>query len=210
MADISFFAGQGGGTFVDMSTSGLSFFGAAFGNSVEVGQYQDSSFITGSDGTPEGPEATNCKFETPSGIIVDGEPSVQPSAIAVNSGTMNIRFTNDVIVQTRAVELRIFDRVVINNGATGVVTQVLQIVNEGSGVSTSGTAEPLADHLGWITPSGSSVVVALLSSAASGGLSPSGTDSEDTRHDWYICLSASPLSIGAKSAFGLYVELEYL
>ncbi len=212
-AEISFYAGQGGGTWVDMSTSGMSFFGAAFGNSVQVGQYQDSTFITGSDGTPEGPQATNCKFETPSGIIVDGDSSIQPSAIATNSGTMNVRFTYDVApssVKTQNCELRIFDRSVITNGATGVTTQVLQIANGGSGVTTGGVAAAPASHLGWITPSGSGVVVALLSSAGTSGLSPSGVNTQDERHDWYVCLSATPLSIGAKSAYGLYVQLEYL
>ncbi len=209
-AAITFYAGQGGGTWVDMSTSGLGFFGASFGNSVQVGQYQDSTYITNGAGSAEGPQATNCKYSAPSGILVDGDVAVQPSAIALNSGTMNIRFTFDSAVKTQNCELRIFDRTVITNGATGVTTQVLQIANGGSGVSTSGTAEVQASHLGWIAPSGSGVVVSLLSSAGSGGLSPSGTDTQDTRHDWYACLSATPLSIGSKVAYGLYVQLEYL
>lgn len=210
-AAINFYAGQGAGVFVDLNSSGLGFFGASFGTSVQVGEYQDSTFISASDGSaPAGPTATNCKFEAPSGVIIDGASSIVPSAVVVNSGTLNIRFTFDSSVKTQNAELRIFDRVSINSGATGVTTQVLQIVNGGSGVSTSGTAEALADHLGWIAPSGSGVVMALLSSAASGGLSPSGTDSQDTRHDWYICMSASPLSIGSKEAFGLYCQLEYL
>lgn len=210
-AAIDFFAGQGGGTFVDLNASGLGFFGASFGTSVQVGQYQDSTFITTSNGSVEGPQGTNCKFEAPSGVLVnDDAASIQPSAVPINSGTMNIRFTFDSAVKTQNVELRIFDRSTITAGATGVTTQVLQVANGGSGVSTSGTAEALSDHLGWITPSGSGVVMALLSSAGSGGLSPSGTDTQDTRHDWYVCMSATPLSIGSKELFGLYIQLEYL
>ena len=30
------------------------------------------------------------------------------------------------------------------------------------------------------------------------------------RHTWYAALSASPLSIGSKTSYGLYVSLEYL
>ncbi len=212
-AAIDFFAGQGAGVFVDLNASGLGFFGATFGNSVQVGQYQDSTYITNGAGSSEGPQGTNCKFDTSdgSGVLVDSDSTaVQPSAMVVNSGTMNIRFTFDTVVKTQNAELRIFDRTVITNGATGVTTQVLQIVNGGSGVSTSGTAEALASHSGWIAASGSAVLVNLLSSAGSGGLSPSGTDTQDTRHDWYACLSATPLSIGSKEAFGLFCQLEYL
>jgi hypothetical protein len=211
-AAIDFYAGQGGGTWVDLNSSGLGFFGASFGTSVQVGEYQDSTYISASDGSaPAGPEATNCKYDTvTSGVIIDGAAAIVPSAVVINSGTLNIRFTFDSAVKTQNCELRIFDRVSITNGAEGVTTQVLQVCNGGSGVSSSGTALAPASHPGWVAPSGSGVTVPLLSSAGSGGLSPSGTDTQDTRHDWYVCLSASPLSIGSKEAFGLYVQLEYL
>ncbi len=209
-AAIDFYAGLGGGSWIDLSVSGIGFFGAIFGTSVQVGQYQDSSFVSSSDGSSEGHEATNCKFVTPSGTSVNGDVEVAPTSMVVNSGTLNVRFTFDSVVKTQNCELRIFDRVAITNGATGVTTQVLQISNGGSGVSSSGTALTSANHQGWIAASGSGTVVNLLSSAGSGGLSPSGTDTEDTRHDWYVGLSASPLSIGAKQAFGIYTQLEYL
>lgn len=212
-AAITFYAGQGAGVFVNLSSSGLGFFGATFGTSVQVGQYQDSTFITTSNGASEGPQATNCKYDTSdgSGVIINDDAAIVPSAVPINSGTMNIRFTNDSTpVKTQNAELRIFDRDTITNGATGVITQVLQVVNGGSGVSSSGTVEAPASHSGWLAPSGDTVAMSLLSSAGSGGLSPSGTNTEDSRHDWYICMSASPINIGPKTAFGLYVQLEYL
>ncbi len=211
-AAINFYAGQGAGVWVDLNASGLGFFGASFGTSVQVGQYQDSTFISASDGSaPAGPTATNGKYDTvTSGVIINGAPAIVPSAVIINSGTLNVRFTFDSAVKTQNAELRIFDRTSINAGATGVKTQVLQVANGGSGVSSSGTALAPASHPGWVAPSGSGVTVALLSSSASGGLSPSGTDSQDVRHDWYTCISATPLSIGSKEAFGLYVQLEYL
>ncbi len=211
-AAIDFYAGQGAGTFVDLSSSGLGFFGASFGTSVQVGQYQDTTFISSSNGASEGPQATNCKYDTSdgSGVIVNGDVATAPSSMVINSGTMNARFTFDSAVQTQNAELRIFDRSTITNGATGVTTRMLQIVNGGSGVSSSGTAEAPASHGGWIAPSGSGVTVPLLSSAGTSGLSPLGTSTTDTRHDWYLCMSATPLSIGSKELFGLYVALEYL
>jgi hypothetical protein len=209
-AAITFYAGQGAGTWVDLNASGMGFFGATFGTSVQVGQYQDTSFITTGTGSAEGPQATNNKYITSSGISINGDVTVVPSAVAVNSGTMNVRFTFDSAVKTQNGQIRIYDRTTITNGATGVITQVVQYANGGSGVSSSGTAIAPASHSGWIAPSGSGVTVPLLSSAGSGGLSPSGTDTTDTRHDWYVGLSATPTSIGSKELFGIYVQLEYL
>ncbi len=211
-AAINFFAGEGGGTFTNLSSSGIGFFGASFGTSVQVGEYQDSSFISASDGSaPAGPQATNCKYDTvTSGVIVNGDVPVVPSSMVINSGTLNVRFTFDTVVKTQNAQLRIFNRSNINVAAVGVTTQVLQIANGGSGVDTDGTALAPGSHPGWIAPSGSGLTMALLSSAGSGGLSPNGVDTTDTRHDWYACLSASPLSIGSKESFGLYVQLEYL
>ncbi len=210
-AAIDFYAGEGGGTWTDLNGSGLGFFGASFGTSVQVGEYQDTTYISASDGSaPAGPQATNCKFSTPSGTVINGAASVVPSAVPINSGTLNVRFTFDSAVKTQNCELRIFDRSVITNGATGVTTQVLQVANGGSGVHTDGTALAPASHQGYIAPSGSGTVVALLSSAGTSGLSPSGVDTEDDRHDWYVCMSATPLSIGAKEAYGIYCQLEYL
>ena len=211
-AAIDFYAGQGGGTWVDLNASGLGFFGASFGTSVQVGQYQDTTFISSANGVTEGPEATNCKYDTvTSGVIIDGAAAIDPSAVVINSGTLNVRFTySDTPVMTQNCKLQIFDRVDPDNGATGVLTQVLQVCNGGSGVSSSGTATDPSGHSGWIAASGSGVTVPLLYSAGSGGLCPSGVDTQDTRHDWYVCLSASPLSIGSKTAYGLYVSLEYL
>jgi len=211
-AAITFYAGEGAGVWTNLSSSGVGFFGASFGTSVQVGEYQDTSFISASDGSaPAGPQATNCKYDTvTSGVIIDGASAIVPSAVPINSGTMNVRFTFDSAVKTQNCELRIFDRSNIANGAEGVTTQVLQICNGGSGVSSSGTALAPASHPGWVAPSGSGVTVPLLSSPGSGGLSPSGTDTQDTRHDWFVGLSATPLSIGSKQNFGLYVQLEYL
>jgi len=40
--------------------------------------------------------------------------------------------------------------------------------------------------------------------------SKSGALLRDTRHDWYVSLSAEPDSIGSKTEYGLYFTLEYL
>jgi len=205
-AAIDFYAGP---AWTNLNGSGLGFYGATFGTSVQVGQFQDSTYITNSAGSAEGPQGTNTKYLGATSVSIDGDAGVHPSSLVLASGALNIRFTFDSAVKTQNGELRIFNRSDIDVGAVGVTTQVCQLVNGGSGVNPS-TYAASGTNAGFVTPAGSGTVVPLLSSPASGGLSVSGVDTVDTRHDWYFLISASPDSIGSKTAFGLYVELEYL
>ena len=63
------------------------------------------------------------------------------------------------------------------------------------------------------TVGGSGIIVPLAQSPGpSGHYAGNGTANtgQYTQHDWYVAISASPDSIGSKTQYGLYVELEYL
>ena len=63
------------------------------------------------------------------------------------------------------------------------------------------------------TVGGSGIVVPLAQSPGpSGHYAGNGTGNtgQYTQHDWYLAITASPDSIGSKTQYGLYVELEYL
>lgn len=205
MATISFHAGTAG-TIANLAGSGLGFFGASFGQSVEVGSYQDTTYITNGTGSIEGNACENTKWiNEASGIQSDaGEINLQyiPNRLA----TLNVRFTHDTAVKTQNAKLRIFDRSNINNEASGVTTKVAQLIHpHPSQAVISGSSDAY-----WTTPAGSAVMLELLASPGESGLSPAGPETIDDRHDWYFVISASPDSIGAKTLYALYVELEYL
>lgn len=205
MAQITFYSGE---TFniSNLSGSGLGFYGGGFGQSVEVGSYQDTTFITNGAGTSQGPQVDNVKWlNTASGIINGASSGVALTAVPNYLATLNIRFTHDSAVRTQNAKLRIYDRSSINNPASGVTCKVAELIhpdivqnNNGSGDST------------WETPTGSSVVMDLVASPGTSGLRPNGASTSDTQHDWYTVISASPDSIGSKTLFALYIELEYL
>jgi len=213
-ADINFFAGLGGAlSGVDITGSGVGMYGSTFGSSVQVGQYQDSTFLTNSTGSLNGGALDQNKYQgNVSGVSNNGGAVIHINTLPLESGTVNVRFTNATNVKTQNGEARIFDRTTITEAASGVTTQVAQLVNGGSGVEpTTGTAQTwdVAED-GWQQLAGSGTVMTLLNSPGSGGLSPSGDNTEDTRHDFYLCLSASPDSIGSKTLYGLYIALEFL
>lgn len=203
-ATITFFADEAG--IQNLNGSGLGFFGSSFGQSVEVGAWQDSTYITDGNGVTQGPNVHNIKYVHPASGEVNGNPAWNLLTIPNRYATLNIRFQNDTAVKTQNVKLRIFDRSNINNSASGVTTKVAELIHpdinqaaaNGSGDST------------WNTPAGSSVIMDLISSPGTSGLRPNGPQTSDTRHDFYCAISSSPDSIGSKNLYGLFVELEFL
>lgn len=206
MAQIDFYSGEDF-TINDLSGSGLGFYGdSGFGASVAVGAYQGRTFITNGNGTTQGPEVDNVKFlNSASGILGQTGSGIALTAIPNYQATLNIRFTHTSDVQTQNGEVRIFDRSNIANPASGVTTKVAEIIHPDPVQNNNGSGD-----VSWITPAGSSIVVDIIDSPGISGLRPSGPNTTDDRHDWYLAISASPDSIGSKTQYGLYVELEFL
>jgi len=204
----------------NLSGSGLGFYGPGFGLSVAVGQYQDTTFVTNSDGTVESVQADNIKYTVDdSGNINSATSGVNVINIPNDYASLNVRFTNVDAVRVQNAKLRIFDRTNIANAASGVTTQVYEVrhpeqTQTGAGLagqSIAWTAFTYADAAKELTINNSPGASGTnASSAGNGALSTDGSAHQSTRHDWYLALSASPDSIGSKTQFGLYVTLEYL
>ena len=186
--------------------SGIGFFGSAgFGSSVAVGEYQSSTYITNGNGTVQGAEINNVKYVHPSSGL-SGASTLTLRNIPNYKATLNVRFTSTTPVKTQNVQVRIYDRSNINNNPSGVTTKVAEIIHP----STSETGLLGSGSSTWSTLAGSGTILSLANSPGSSGLSPSGVNTVDTRHDWYLALSASPDSIGSKTQYGFWIQLEYL
>jgi hypothetical protein len=205
-AAITFMGGLN--AFSNLNGSGLGFYGASFGTSVQVGQYQDSTFVTDGNGTVQGPATNNCKWASSSGVKwrnVAGDIRIQ--ALPNQSGSVQVRFTYDTPVKTQNAQARIFDRVNKDNDPVGVTAMVAELVHPDLVVTLPGSPSGSAT---WVNAKGSGTVLTLTASPGYEGARPSGVDTIADTHDWYLAMSASPDSIGSKTSFGLYVELEYL
>ena len=236
MASISFLAGST--AINNLSGSGLGFFGGSFGQSVQINNFQDTTFITDGNGTNNGGAGNNVKYSTDTKAFAAGVvPATGLLYIPNEKATLNIRFSNDSAVRTQNCKLRIFDRVNKDHPASGVITRVCELLHpsnsysiEGSGDSTwfgssthtgsdaQGTYNASANPssrlpAGTNTVGGSGVFVPLAQSPGPSGLY-AGNGAANTgqyyQHDWYVGITASPDSIGSKTQYGLYVELEYL
>jgi hypothetical protein len=237
MATISFYAGST--AINNLSGSGLGFFGGSFGQSVELNQFQSTTFITDGNGSVNGGTANNVKYSTDTtGFSAGIVPATGLKYIPNSKASCNIRFTNSTTVKTQNVRLRIFDRNNKSFPASGVITRVAELLNprltygtvEGSGDATwwgssthtgadsQGTFQgsPLPSTrlpAGTNTVGGSGIIVPLAQSPGPSGFyagNGSANTGQYTQHDWYVGITASPDSVGSKTQYGLYVELEYL
>ena len=130
------------------SGSGLGFFGATAGSSVQIGSYQDSTFVSNGDGSTTKDQTNNVKYVAdtfPSGMCsVDalGTPfgPIGLSGVKSHQATLGVRFGHTTAVKTQNVQLRVYDRTNINYPASGVNTKVAEIVNfNGSAYNTQGS-----------------------------------------------------------------------
>lgn len=216
MATISFFGGEGTAV-VSMAGSGLGFYGpGGFGTSVRVSEYQDNTYITDSTGSTQGAKCDNIKWMAAGSGQIAGATTLALRDIPNYLSTLNIRFTHTSAVKTQNASVRTFDRVSINSPPSGCQILLFETIHpwtdsQPTGPLGSGTTT-------WKNPGGSGGVVnsvtydtpmSLAASPGMSGLSPSGSNTVDTQHDWYLGVSATPDSLSAHLA-GLYFSVEYL
>lgn len=209
MATITFYANDvqiGGG-------SGLGFYGASFGNSVRVGEYNQTTYITNGAGTAQGSLGNNIKyFNMGSGYVNSVTNPTGLQYITNNLATLNIRFTHDTAVQVQNVTVKIYDRVNENSPASGVTTYLAEAVNISTSMATKGSGDT-----SWRVFSGvataTGVSLTLSNSPGPSGYYAGGNKTSvysAVRHDWHILGTATPDSVGSKTQYGLLVTLEYL
>jgi hypothetical protein len=213
MAQIDYFVLAGGVDYnINLGGSGIGFFGAAgFGASIAVGDYNGATFICDGNGVSNGGTVTNTRYlanaGNQSGVVATTQLNIR--SIPNSQATLNIRFSHATPVKTQNVRCRIYDRSDINNGASGVDTRFAEVIHP---IPWNTATAVGSGYVTWIQPVGSSVIAPLAPSPGMSGCWAPGSGSTNTslRHDNYIILSASPNSIGSKSMYSLYTQLEYL
>tara|TARA_B100001123_G_C15317614_1_gene1026711 strand:- start:1382 stop:2122 length:741 start_codon:yes stop_codon:yes gene_type:complete len=217
--------------------SGLGFYGAGYGISVPISEYQDSTFTTNANGTatdytqlhntkPVGSSPTSgVKADTVEGLYLNQLPNFQ--------APLNIRFTNDTAVRVQNCKLKIFDRNDITKPPKGVYTYVYEVRHPSTLQSVGDLDHKQVAGQSWkeFSPSGIVSSAEELDFTSSPGVSGTNSNANDPdpnvdgtlghltrngashtgiRHDWYVAIGASPDSIGSKTDYGLYFTLEYL
>lgn len=207
MPQFDYFVANGADSFQDSSGSGLGWFGSAgFGGSITVGSYNDKTYKTNGGGTSQGTEAYNIKRTHPSsGVIGQTGSGLLLTEIPNHQATTNIRFTHSSAVKTTSVKLKAYDRTDPNRAPSGVTVYAADIIHPATAQNNTGSGSA-----SWVQLSGSGSYLDLVASPGTSGFRPQGSNTSDTRHDWYVAISVTPDTIGGHSQLGFLVELEYL
>lgn len=170
----------------------IGFFGAGFGLSQRVGEYNDATYRTNEDGSSDGGSLPNLKWANVSGAFVAAEVSATELLEVANSeATLRIKLNTDSSVATQNTKFRAFDKTSINSDPSGVTVQAAEIIKPGGSRGAGDT--------NWTSIAGSGSVLSL---ADQTGVA--------TEHNWYVALSSKPDSIGEKTNFAFYWETEFL
>lgn len=211
MALIEFLAGESA-NINNLAGSGLGFYGTTFGNSVAVGEYQGTTWITNAAGTAQGNQCDNIQWKHQASGAINGAAATGLLWIPNSLASLNIRFTHSVAVQVQNTLLRIYDRSDITRAASGVTTKVAELRHPSDSQLVEGSGDAVWTHFSGGALSHNQTKTLSLSPGQSGHYAGNGSGSthSSTHHDWFLALSASPDSIGSKAQYGLYVSLEYL
>jgi hypothetical protein len=186
MATVSFLRSSDGAS---LGLSGIGLFGSTFGQSTNVGSYQDSTYETDSNGTQQGKTLSNIKWAHAQSGYVNGANLLNLLAIPNTDSTINIRFTHTSQVSLVNARLWITDRSSTTGIPAGVTTKISQLIHTG----VSQVANGLGNST-WSTLGGTGYL-SLSNSPGSGLLAVTGANA---RHDFFIAVSQSPDSVGSK------------
>lgn len=193
---IEWYGGDGANEIVPAESGAndtIGFFGAGFGFSIRVGEYNNSSYVTTDNGSANHGQVPNLRYANSSGAYVASElVATELLNIDDDEATLKIILTTDSAVQTQNASFRAFDRNNINSNPSGVTVYAAEILKPDVGVRGSGDAS-------WTSIYGSGSVLDLEDHAYSSGV-----------HEWYIGLTVTPTSIGEKTNLGFYFQTEFV
>ena len=196
----------------NLAGSGLGFYGpGGYNTSVQVGAYQDTTYITDSTGSASNSiKVNNIKWVAASSGQLAGSENRNLLAIPNYLAPLQIQVLSDTPVRIINPQLIIFDRNNVNNNPVGVVCQVATLVHPWNTTSPNGSGDTTWSQIGGsgsiLNPGNNPAAI----SPGSGGWSPSGSLTVDVEHDWYFAISAFPTSVGSKAQFGLVFQCEFI
>ena len=181
------------------AANAIGFYGSAFGQSVRVGEYQDSTEVTDANGAAESGSLKNNKYISSTEVKVDAGSNENISGMACNDVTLMIQFDNTSAVQLQNTSFRAYDRVSIANPQSGVTVQAYEAASSASGsLSGNDTAANAFGDTTWTQISGATALSLIEQSGSA------------TTHYHYIGMAGSPTQIGQKTDLGYYYETEFL
>jgi hypothetical protein len=164
------------------ATDVLKFAGGAFATPITVGAYNDSTHVASSVDADDSSANTphNTKYVAAGTLSLDGGATSNCADLASGNCPLKINFSDASSVTTTAAIFYAYDGNTTTEVPTGVTFQAFEL-----------------GDAAWTNAEGSAAAVTI------------NDDTASTSHDYFFGVSASPESVGAKTAFKLRIELTY-
>jgi len=165
------------------ATDVLRFSGASFSTYVTVNSYQDSTHVEDSGGTEQcTTHINNCKYVSSGNININGGGSQTLNGTNLTNAkcTLKVNFSDGASVTTTGAIFYAYDGSTTTVAPTGVDFQCAE-----------------QGDTAWTNAEGSAAALTI------------NDDTAGTSHDYFIACSATPTSVGEKTAFKLRIELTY-
>jgi hypothetical protein len=193
------------GTYVTISATGnrIGFNGATFGSSIGVGEYQDSTHVTDDTMsvdycTSASGHLNNTKYVSATEVDLNGSGTASLTGTVTSSGdcTIWIRFEEDTGATTVSnVRFYAYDGITPTTAPSGVQTVSFEWTASGTNTDTLQGAGKAWDSTAGTNTSSRKLIM--------------DPQASSTVHDFWLGLSASPTSVGLKTAFVYRIELDY-
>jgi len=164
-------------------TDSIAFSDGTFGHPIQVGSYNDGTHVRSSAGVDDSASNSphNTKYLTSTTMSLDGGSSANLSTLTTANSPLKITVSESVNITVTDIKMYAYDGTTTTNAPSGMN---VYLAEQGDSSWTqahgSGNALELGDH----------------STAA-------------TSHDFYVAISASPTSVGVKSANKIRIEFTY-
>ena len=165
------------------ATDSIAFSNGTFGQPIQVGSYNDKTHVRTSGGTDKSASNSphNTKYLTSTTMSLNGGASANLSTLTTGNSPLKITITESVNITVTDIKMYAYDGTTTTNAPSGMN---VYLAEQGDSSWTqahgSGNALTLDNH----------------STAA-------------TSHDFYVAISASPTSVGVKSANKIRIEFTY-
>lgn len=177
----------------DLAANTVIFSGSTFGSAITVGSFNDGTFAgNGDPGTTQG-TMNNNKYLTSNTISINGggSESLNDTNLTANECTLKVNFSHGSSVTTSSAFFYCYDSTTTTTEAVGVDVYAFER-------GASATAWTLVnDDSGNIGGNNSGERLSLADQTTA------------TSHDFYVAVSVSPESVGAKGSFDFGVTLIY-
>lgn len=163
------------------ATDRIKFAGGTFSTAVTVGSYNTSCHVASSaDADDSSGNGPKYSQYLTSNTVDIGGGSVSLSSVSTADCPLKINFSDASSVTTTSAILYAYDGTTTTSAPTGVTFYAAE-----------------QGDTNWTNAEGSAAGVTITDDTAS------------TSHDYYFCISASPDSVGEKTAFAIRIELTY-